>query len=182
MEALKFGSFNVSCDHGCTTFARQLDAGRTPFRINGIDSAVRSASAGIVAARSDASPPSSDGCTSSLSWVMNGRLASIAGPAETTPGMRALASVSTGGSAALTAFSAGTAVRSVFGSSATAFSSATFSRANACAVVLKSVTRLWRLFGCATSAPATVPCAAIHFDRSWGWIPSALWATIDEFL
>jgi hypothetical protein len=47
---------------------------------------------------------------------------------------------------------------------------------------LKSVTRLSRFFGCATSAPATVPCAAIHFDRSWGWIPSALWATIDEFL
>ena len=113
---------------------------------------------------------------------MNGRLASIAGPAETTPGSSARASVRNGGNAAFKALNAGIAAASVRGSSATAFSSATFWRANAFAVVLKSVIRLCRVRGCALSACATVAWAAIQPERSCGAIPSALWATIELFL
>ena len=57
---------------------------------------------------------------------MNGRLASIAGPADVTPGISACASASTGGNAALSALNAGIAAASVSGSSATACWSATF--------------------------------------------------------
>ena len=161
--------------------ATQLDAGRTPFFISGIVELVRCASAGIVGERSWVRPSSSDGCTSRRSCVMNGRLASIVGPVDLTPGISVRASARSGGNAALSALNAGVAAASVFGSSATACWSATFWRANAPAVVLKSVIRLCRFCGCASIAPATVPILSIQFERSCGWIPSASWATIAEY-
>ena len=105
--ALKFGSLIVSCDHGITTFATQLDAGRTSSFMNGIVASLRCASAGIVGTRSWVRPRSSDGCTSWRSCVMNGRLASIIGPVLLTPGISARASVRSGGNAAFSALNAG---------------------------------------------------------------------------
>ena len=83
---------------------------------------------------------------------MNGRLASIIGPVDLTPGISALASCGSGPgaqfgtsapeqNAAFSAWNAGIAAASVFGSSATAFERDTFSRANAAAVPLKFVIR-----------------------------------------
>ncbi len=86
-----------------------------------------------------------------------------------------------GGNALFRALNAGIAVASVVGRSATACWRETFSRANAPAVVLKSVTRFWRFGGCMSIAAATVPPWSIKFDRSCGWIPSAAWATIEEY-
>ena len=62
---------------------------------------------------------------------MNGRLASIVGPVDLTPGISATASFSSGGKAALSALKAGIAADSVRGSWTTVLRSATFSRANA---------------------------------------------------
>ena len=112
---------------------------------------------------------------------MNGRLASIVGPEDLTPGISAVESLSSGPNAAFSAPNAGVAAASVFGRSLTAFDSATFWRANAFAVVLKSVIRLSSSCGWALRAPATVPCAEIQFDRSCGCRPSASWATIAEY-
>src|SRR6185437_10012029 len=118
-----------------TTFTAQLAAGRTPLAISGVDSRVSLASGGTVLARSAVSPRSSGGETSSFNWVMNGRLASIIGPVDLTPGISALASWGSGPGAQLgtcgpeqnAAFSewkAGIAAARVFGSSATACDSA----------------------------------------------------------
>ena len=52
---------------------------------------------------------------------MNGRLASIVGPEDLTPGISAVESFSSGGNAAFSASNAGVAAASVFGSSLTAF-------------------------------------------------------------
>ncbi len=62
-DALKCGSFRVSFDHGMTTLAAQLAAGRTPLAISGVDSRVSCESAGTVWARSAVSPRSSEGET-----------------------------------------------------------------------------------------------------------------------
>ena len=76
LEALKLESGTVSSDHGWMTLTTQLEAGRTWFLISGIVSLVSLASAGTVGLRSAVRPRSSAGCTSALSWLMNGRLAS----------------------------------------------------------------------------------------------------------
>jgi hypothetical protein len=127
-------------------------------------------------------PRSSDGCTNWRSCDISGRLASIIGPVLLTPGISAVANLRNGGNAALSALNAGIPAASVLGSAATLFSSATFSRANALAVVLKSVIKFCRFCGLLSIAPATGPCAAIQLDRSCGWIPSASCATIAEYL
>src|SRR5579859_4020751 len=164
------------------TVETQLEAGRTWSRRNGIDSRVSSARAGMVTRRSAASPCSSDGCTSWRNWLKNGRLASTIGPVETTPGTSVRASWRRGGKAAFRALKVGMATASVWGRLRTAAVRATFERANACAVVLKSVTRFWSVCGLALSAAATVPAWAMKFDRSWGWMPSASWLTMAEYL
>ena len=68
------------------TLTTQLAAGRTSFFISGIVALVSLASAGTVGRRSAVRPRSSEGWTSSRSWVMNGRLASTVGPVDLTPG------------------------------------------------------------------------------------------------
>src|SRR5580692_3905398 len=123
---------------------------------------------------------------------MNGRLASIIGPVDLTPGISALASCGSGPgaqsgfwapeqNAELSALNAGIAAWSVLGSAATAFSSETFSRANEFAVVLKFVIRFWRTWGWVLIAPETVPWSLIAFERSWGSMPSASCATTAEY-
>src|SRR5438270_669133 len=191
-DALKCGSFRVSFDQGMTTLTAQLEAGRIPLAISGVVSRVSLVSGGTVCARSAVRPRSSAGCTSSRSWVMKGRLASIIGPVDFTPGMRALARCGNGPAAqfgtcgpeqnaAFSAWKAGVAAARVFGSSATALESATFLTAKECAVVLKSVIRFWSVRGWVSIAPDTSPCSAIQFERSCGWIPSASWATTAEY-
>ena len=143
------------------TLATQLAVGRTSFFISGIVSLVSLASAGTVGRRSAVSPRSSEGCTRSLSWVTNGRLASTIGPVDFTPGTSARANARSGGNAALSALNAGIAADRVCGSWSTVCSSALFWRANALAVVLKSVMRFSRFWGCVSSAPETSPCAAM---------------------
>ena len=96
-------------------FATQLEAGRTPWVISGIVARVSFASAGTVTVRSAVSPRSSDGWTSWRSWEMNGRLASIIGPVEMTPGVSVRASARSGGKALFSALNAGIAVASVTG-------------------------------------------------------------------
>ena len=141
--------------------------------MSGIVAFVSLASAGTVTDRSDVNPRSSCGRTSSRSCSMNGRLASTVGPVETTPGVSVRASWRSGGNAAFSALNAGIAVDSVRGSSAIERCNAPLWRANDSAVVLKSVIRFCRFCGWASIAPATGPCSAIQFDRSWGWMPSA---------
>ena len=142
MDALKCESGTVSCVHGMTTLATQLEAGRTWFLNSGMLSCVSLARAGTVGLRSWVRPRSSEGWTSSLSCVMKGRLASTVGPVDLTPGSSARASRRKGGKAALSALKAGIAADRVLGRSATVRRRLACSRANANAVVLKSVTRL----------------------------------------
>src|ERR1700730_4493164 len=106
-EALKFGSFNVRRDHGRMLFCTQLEAGRTPLRMNGIVSAVRLASAGIVVDRSAVRSCCCCVWTSGRSARRDGRLASTAGPVLTTPGISARAKRRSGGKAAFSEFKAG---------------------------------------------------------------------------
>src|SRR5437588_8811745 len=68
------------------TLTWQLDAGLTSFFMNGIDSWLSLASAGIVWARSLVRPPSSWGRTRRRSWWKKGRLASIIDAVESGPG------------------------------------------------------------------------------------------------
>ena len=137
------------------TLTWQFEAGRTSFFMNGIVAWLSLASARTVEERSLVRPPSSDGRTSSRSWWKNGRLASIIGAVVLAAGTRSRANARSGGNALLSALSAGIATDSVRGSSAIVADSATFSRANAFAVVLKSVIRFLRFSGCVENAPLT---------------------------
>src|ERR1700750_1540207 len=99
---------------------------------------------------------------------MNGRLASTIGPVDFVAGISALASCRSGPgaqlgiagpeqNARLSELRAGMATCNVTGSSATARWRFALCRANAFAVVLKSVTRFSRFFGCVLKAADTSP-------------------------
>ena len=150
--------------------------------MNGIVSWLSFASAGIVRARSLVSPRELGGLDEQPELVeeRQARVDHRAGRLDARDQVaRELAS---GGNALLSAFSAGIATASVLGSSLIGSTAvATFSRANASAVVLKSVIRLSRSGGLLSSAPLTGRLLSIQFERSWGWVPRKSWLTTDEY-
>jgi hypothetical protein len=103
---------------------------------------------------------------------MNGIDASIVGPDDFTPGSAVRANDRSDGSAPFSSRSAGVPTRTTASSAGIACWSGWSSRANASAVVLKLVIRLFSSCGCTSSARKTFawPCSTV--ERSCGWVPS----------
>ena len=114
---------------------------------------------------------------------MNGIDASIVGPDETVPGYASRAKARSDGSAPLSDSSAGEPTRSTRSSAGIVRWSASSSRANAAAVVLKLVTRFLSVSGLRASALNTLPWP---LSSRWmslsGSSPSEASAVIAEFL
>src|SRR6185437_13451595 len=116
---------------------------------------------------------SSDWLTSCRAWVTNGIEASIVGPEDLTPGSASTENLRSDGSAAFRVRRVGVPVRSTASSAGIDCCSGPSSRANAAAVVLKFVTRLFRSSSWRSSARKTLawPCSTV--ERSCGSVPSA---------